>query len=127
MDIGKKNNDYCQGYEGLPKLCFQYQDMTGEIVKFNAWEGFFLDLLNEPTLSGVGWKGFTRDYHQCEGIWNDDEKHVTIEPEEYIADLEQYDNYQCDYPETKTMVKCLKEFLTDAAIQGKKVNAYIED
>ena len=68
----------------------------------HIWDGFFDDILREPTLDGKGWHGFTRDYHQCEGAFDDScSEAVITNLQEYIDDLKIYKDRQFDYEETK--------------------------
>lgn len=39
-----------------------------KIEAIHIWEGYFDDIFDSPSLDGKGWKGFTRDYHQLEGV-----------------------------------------------------------
>ena len=70
MGIGKTSDNYTfyEGYEGEPEiiLIIPNEDIL------HIWEGYFDDIYDTPSLDGNGWKGFTRDYHQMEGIFADD-------------------------------------------------------
>ena len=54
------------------------------------WEGYFTDFLEDPDLSGDGWIGFTKDYQQCEGVWNEEMESYALDLDEYLLDLGQY-------------------------------------
>lgn len=124
MVTGRNNNKYYRGYNGSTKVVFSY---SNENRTMEIWEGYFTDFLEDPDLSGEGWIGFTRDYQQCEGIWDEDVEHYVLDIDEYLLDLGQYKNEEYDYQETTGMIKDLISFLTEAKDAGIDVTVQIEE
>lgn len=124
MDTGKKNNKFYQGYEDSAKIVLTY---SNEKKTMEIWEGFFADMLDTSDLSGNGWKGFTRDYHECVGIWDEESDSCDLNVEEYLEDLNQYASSDFDYQETSEMVKELSLFLSEAQVNGVGVKAFLEE
>lgn len=87
----------------------------------------FTDFLEDPDLSGDGWAGFTRDYQQFEGIWDDAVEYCVLDLEEYLLDLSQYKDGKYDYQETADMIKNLMSFLREAQDIGADVTMQIEE
>lgn len=87
MDIGKLNikYDFTEGYEDEPYLVFNMKNSSEPTLKI--WEGLVADLLDNPDMSGNGWKGLTRDYHELKGIWADGNKEVEVDVTEYLNDF----------------------------------------
>ncbi len=113
MDIGKIDNyKFYEGYEGEPEVEFSTSDENMEIL--HIWDGFFDDIFREPSLNGKGWCGFTRDYHQCEGAFDDDGETVITDLQEYIEDLKNYKNRKFDYKETKDVYEHICAWLDEA-------------
>lgn len=79
---------------------------------------------NTPTLDGNGWKGFTRDYHQFEGVFSEDGGIVEIDPSEYLEDLMLYKEKSFEFEETTEVFNLIVSFLEEAIKQG--VNVKIE-
>lgn len=119
MDIGNLKNNYTY-YEG-------YED-EGKIVLFieadqaiHIWEGYFDDIYDTPTLDGNGWKGFTRDYHQFEGVFSEDGGITEIDPSEYLEDLMLYKEKSFEFEETTEVFNLMVSFLEEAIKQGVNV------
>ncbi|MBR1923917.1 MAG: hypothetical protein IJ839_01400 [Ruminobacter sp.] len=127
MDIGKLNikYDFTEGYEGEPYLVFKIKNSNELTLKI--WEGLVADMLENPDMSGSGWKGLTRDYHELKGIWTDGDKEVEINVSEYLADLLYYSNKSFDYEETLEMFESLHKYLNYAKEQGYSVIAKFVD
>ena len=89
------------------------------------WEGYFTDFLEDPDLSGDGWIGFTKDYQQCEGVWNEEMESYALDLDEYLLDLGQYKDGEYDYQETAGMIKDLISYLTEAKNIGVNVMAKV--
>lgn len=87
------------------------------------WEGYFDDIFAKPSLDGFGWKGFTRDIHQMEGIFNDDITSAKIDAQEYLEDLLTYTNKNFDYDESADALALLVEFLKFAIQNNYTVSA----
>lgn len=119
MDIGnlKNNYTYYEGYEGEGKivLCIEADQAI------HIWEGYFDDIYDTPTLDGNGWKGFTRDYHQFEGVFSEDGGITEIDPSEYLEDLMFYKEKTFEFEETTEVFNLIVSFLEEAIKQGVNV------
>ena len=111
MDIGNLRNNHCfyEGYEGEPEIILT----LAEAMEFNIhlWDGYFEDIFGEPVLDGNGWKGFTRDMHQMEGIFGDNETSIVIEASEYLADARTYRGKSFRYAESSAALALIIDFL----------------
>ena len=121
MDIGnlKNNYTYYEGYEDEGKivLCIEADQAI------HIWEGYFDDIYDTPTLDGNGWKGFTRDYHQFEGVFSEDGGITEIDPSEYLEDLMLYKEKIFEFEETTEVFNLMVSFLEEAIKQGVNVKA----
>ena len=119
MDIGnlKNNYTYYEGYEDEGKivLCIEADQAV------HIWEGYFDDIYDTPTLDGNGWKGFTRDYHQFEGVFSEDGGITEIDPSEYLEDLMLYKEKTFEFEETTEVFNLMVSFLEEAIKQGVNV------
>lgn len=119
MDIGnlKNNYTYYEGYEDEGKivLCIEADQAI------HIWEGYFDDIYDTPTLDGNGWKGFTRDYHQFEGVFSEDGGITEIDPSEYLEDLMLYKEKAFEFEETTEVFNLIVSFLEEAIKQGVNV------
>ena len=119
MDIGnlKNNYTYYEGYEDEGKivLCIEADQAI------HIWEGYFDDIYDTPTLDGNGWKGFTRDYHQFEGVFSEDGGITEIDPSEYLEDLLLYKEKSFEFEETTEVFNLMVSFLEEAIKQGVNV------
>ncbi len=119
MDIGnlKNNYTYYEGYEDEGKivLCIEADQAI------HIWEGYFDDIYDTPTLDGNGWKGFTRDYHQFEGVFSEDGGITEIDPSEYLEDLMLYKEKTFEFEETPEVFTLIVSFLEEAIKQGVNV------
>ena len=113
MDIGKVDNyKFYEGYEDEPEIILSVKN--NELETIHIWDGFFDDIFRKPTLDGNGWYGFTRDYHQCEGAFDDDGEAIITNLQEYIDDLKIYENRKFDYKDTKDVYNLLCAWLNEA-------------
>ena len=113
MDIGKIDNfKFYEGYEDEPEIEFSTNDSNIETL--HIWDGFFDDIFRKPNLDGKGWHGFTRDYHQCEGAFDDNGEAEITNIQEYIDDLKTYESRKFDYKETKEVYKLIYSWLNKA-------------
>ena len=121
MDIGnlKKNYTFYEGYEDEGKivLCIEADQAI------HIWEGYFDDIYDTPTLDGNGWKGFTRDYHQFEGVFSEDGGITEIDPSEYLEDLMLYKEKTFEFEETTEVFNLMVSFLEEAIKQGVNVKS----
>ena len=119
MDIGnlKNNYTYYEGYEDEGKivLCIEADQAI------HIWEGYLDDIYDTPTLDGNGWKGFTRDYHQFEGVFSEDGGITEIDPSEYLEDLMLYKEKSFEFEETTEVFNLMVSFLEEAIKQGVNV------
>lgn len=127
MDIGNLNIklNFIDGLEDEPYIWFKIQDSTSPYMMI--WEGYIEDLLKNPDLSGKGWIGLTRDYHEMKGIWDDDCKEINIDVSEFLNDLNNYNTEPFKFIETKEMFESLKKYLTYAKERGLGILAKLED
>lgn len=113
MGIGKIDNyKFYEGYGFEPEVELSTNIETMETL--HIWDGFFMDIFGEPSLDGKGWHGFTRDYNQCEGAFDDDGEAIITDLQEYIDDLKIYENRMFDYKETKEVYELICSWLIEA-------------
>ena len=113
MDIGKIDNyKFYKGYEDEPEI--EFSTSCENMETLHIWDGFFMDIFGEPSLDGKGWHGFTRDYNQCEGAFDDDGEAVISNLQEYIDDLKIYENRKFRFEETKEVYELICSWLTEA-------------
>lgn len=117
MDIGNLKSDYTyyNGYEGEGEIIIRLE-MEEEV---HIWEGYFEDIYDIPPLTGNGWKGFTRDYNQLEGIFSEEDIIMGINPEEYLGDLMLYKDKQFEFAETIDVFKLIKSLLEKSIKENK--------
>lgn len=101
MDIGmlKSNHEYYDGYEGDGEIIIRIKD--AEEYYLSLWDGYFEDIFSKPILSNNAWTGFTRDYQEGKGIFDDDDSYVIHNLNEYIMDMKNYEGKKFNYAETK--------------------------
>lgn len=73
-----------------------------------------MDIFGEPSLDGKGWHGFTRDYNQCEGAFDNKGEAVITNLQEYIDDLKIYENRKFEFEETKEVYELICAWLAEA-------------
>ncbi len=113
MGIGKIDNyKFYEGYGYEPEVELTTNIETMETL--HIWDGFFMDIFGEPSLDGKGWLGFTRDYNQCEGAFDDDGEAIITDLQEYIDDLKIYENRKFRFEETKEVYDLISAWLTEA-------------
>ena len=113
MGIGKIDNyKFYDGYGYEPEVELTTNIETMETL--HIWDGFFMDIFGEPSLDGKGWLGFTRDYNQCEGAFDDDGEAIITDLQEYIDDLKIYENRKFRFEETKEVYDLICSWLTEA-------------
>lgn len=116
MDIGNLKNNYTYYEdEGKIVLCIEADQAI------HIWEGYFDDIYDTPTLDGNGWKGFTRDYHQFEGVYSENGGSTEIDPSEYLEDLMFYKEKTFEFEETTEVFNLIVSFLEEAIKQGVNV------
>ena len=132
MDTGTLDirMNFIAGYDNEPYVIFKINvraDDSGEPQphepSLKIWEGLIADLLANPDMSGKGWKGLTRDYHELKGIWADDCEDIEIDAAQYLSDLAYYVNQSFSYEETAEMLESLIKYLSYAKEQGFEIMA----
>ena len=110
MDIGKiKNNHiYYDGYEGETEIVLSINESKD--LNMHVWEGYFDDIFGEPSLVGDGWRGFTRDIHQMERIFSNEEFNMIVDVSEYLEDLITYKDKTFRYEESAEVLNMLITF-----------------
>ena len=118
MDTGKiiDNYKFFEGFEGEPEIVIEAENTNMPIL--HIWDGYLDDILREPSLEGEGWHGFTRDYHQCEGVFGDDSETIITDISEYLDDLKMYKKRHFDYDETREVFDLLCSWLENALENG---------
>ena len=113
MGIGKTDNyRFYDGFEGEEEIMFSVNSESMETL--HIWDGYFSDIFGNPPLDGKGWHGFTRDYNQCEGAFDDYEETSITNLQEYIDDLKNYKNKEFRFEETKEVYELIYAWLIDA-------------
>jgi hypothetical protein len=116
----KKNNSaFYSDFEEETEIIFEIIDDSFPVL--HIWEGYFNDILANPDLSGNGWIGFTKDYHQFEGAFSEEENEALIDPALYIADLQTYTDKDFHFSETRDVFNAVLELLIHAQKHKKKV------
>jgi len=112
----KDNYKFYKGYEEEPEIRISTPDKKIEIL--HIWDGFFCDIFREPPLDGLGWHGFTRDFHQFEGVFSDDEFARITNLQEYLEDLKYYENKKFKYKQTREVYELLCSWFEDVIKKG---------
>ena len=112
MDIGslKNNYTYYNGYEDENEIILIIENVQA----LHIWEGYFDDIFDAPNIDGKGWKGFTKDYHQCEGVFSGSNEIYQIAPNEYLDDLLQYKGRTFEFEETMDVLNLMISLLEKA-------------
>lgn len=117
-NVTNDNYTFYEGYEEEPEII-----LSLEGTSFHIWDGYFEDIYDTPPLDGNGWRGFTKDYNQMEGIFSDDDTVVEIDPKEYLADLMLYKNKAFDFKETLRVFDLLVSLFEKAVKLNLKIKA----
>ena len=109
MDTGKlvNNTVFYEGFEDEPEV----ELFIAENSEFNIhiWVGYISDIYDTPIFDGNEWKGFTRDYQQEVGTY--EEQDIEIDVYEYYLDLMNYKDKKFRFEETKECYNLLRTFL----------------
>lgn len=119
MISGVENCTFHKGYEGEPEIILTLPNSE----PIHIWEGYFDDIYDTPSLDGNGWNGFTRDYHQMEGIFADNGTAAEVEPKEYLEVLMLYKNKTFDYEETAQVFDLIVALFEKAIEKGMSIKA----
>ena len=114
-----KQNKYYEGFEGEEQVTLRLE--TDPSCSIQIWIGYFDDILRNPDLSGNGWTGFTRDYHQTENAFAPSAGEASVEPAEYLTDLLQYEHQPFDAVETGQVLDLIIRFLKHAMHEKTRV------
>ncbi len=114
MATGERTDDYTYyaGFEDEPEIVLDASCAGMKVL--HIWDGYLDDILRNPSLDGKGWKGFTRDYHQCEGAFGQCGEGTITDIQEYLEDLRQYADRPFDYDETRSVYRLLCSWLESA-------------
>ena len=108
MGTGKDKDDYTfyNGYEGEPELV-----LFSDNGSLHIWDGYIGDIFGDPDLNNVGWTGFTRDYNEFAGPYDEDCVVCEIDAEEYLADAVNCRGREVDYEESEDALETIIEWL----------------
>lgn len=124
MVIGNlPNYQFYNGFEGEPEVIFYMGNQMSQSL--HVWDGYFADILANPDLSGKGWSGFTRDYHQCENAFSYNDEETVIDVDEYLTDLQQYIGCRFAYDDTAACLDLICSFLEEARDSGLPVTVTV--
>jgi hypothetical protein len=115
----EKNDTFYRGFEDEAEIILEI--INDNFPSLHIWEGYFSDLFSDPDLSQNGWIGFTKEYHQFEGAFSEEEQEALIDPDLYIADLQTYTDKDFHFSETRDVFNAVLELLTQAQKENKKV------
>ena len=121
MDTKKfvNNSTFYDGFEIFYEPEIELFIAENPELNIHIWDGYFSDIFDTPEFNGNEWKGFTRDYQQEVGTY--EEKNVTIDIEEYLLDLMNYKNKHFRFEKTQECYKLLCDFLKYAKNNNKTV------
>ena len=126
-DIGKlKGNDkFCDIYEGNDVILKIKENPT---INIRIGESFFYEVFRKPPLHGLGWCGFTRDYHEMKGAFNSGEEGISeiVNPKEYLEDIMQYKDKDFMCEETSEVFELITDFLRYAIETKQTVIVKVE-
>ena len=119
MDTGKliSNTTFYDGFEDEPEI--ELFITENPELNIHIWIGYISDIYDTPIFDGTEWRGFTRDYQQEVGTY--EEKNVVIDADEYLIDLLNYKNKQFRFDETGECFNLLYAFLEYAKANNKTV------
>jgi len=111
MAIGKQNKDnrFYKGYEGEEEVIF----LAGERT-LHIWEGYFGDIFGNPIEKEEGWSGFTKDYNEFSGPFEDGCIEYLLNIPEYLADAKEYVGRKFDFGESAQVLDAIILFLVEA-------------
>jgi len=112
------NTKYYDGFEFDNRIKLTAIGTTLPIL--HIWDGYFCFIFNDFPNDGTNWCGFTRDYQQCEGIFDSGEDQIITELQEYIDDLQKYNRVSFKNERTRGAYELLLEWFITAKEQGCK-------
>ncbi len=126
-DIGKlkDNRKFCDE-DGMDDIILKIkEDPTTNIY---IGEIYFYDIFRKPPLHGLGWRGFTRDYHEMKGAfdsWGEGISEI-VNPKEYLEDIMQYKDKDFMCEETSEVFELIADFLRYAIETKQTVIVKVE-
>ena len=120
MDISifKNNRTYCAMWPE-PDVILSIK----ENPEFNLyiWDGYFVKIFGNPIFGNENWVGFTRDYQEITGGWEEASEIENID--EYIWDMLRYKDREYDvlWEDTPEVFNLIIDFLTYAKETGQTV------
>lgn len=117
----RNNYTFYDGYEGEPEIVLMMPEAEEYII--HLWDGYFGDIFGDPVIDGNGWRGFTRDMNQLEGIFSVESIRVNIKLPEYLEDMLSYRNKTFLYKETSDALELMIDFLQYAIAHNYTVTA----
>ena len=120
MDTGKTlhNTKYYDGFEFDDQIILTARDTRLPIL--HIWDGYFTFIFDEPVFYEEDWHGFTRDYHQCEGVFDDGEDQIITDLQEYIDDLLYYKDNEFNNERTRGAYELILNWFIAAKESGCK-------
>ena len=118
MDIRrlKNNREFCAWWPE-PDIILSLK----ESPEYNLyiWEGYIGEIFEDPIFTDKNWVGFTRDYHEGVGAWEDVTEIENVD--EYIWDMLRYKDRKFDWEETPEVFNLIVDFLAYAKQTGQTV------
>ena len=117
---------YDEWYYGENEICFYA--IGADLPILHIWDGYFYDIFRNAPLHGLGWRGFTRDYQQCEGPFDIgvEDWYTIPNLDEYIEDLLRYQHFTFECEDTRKAYNALVDWLGAAKKSGCKEVIYLE-
>ena len=111
MVTGKqtKDNTLYKGYEGEAEVIFAAGGRT-----LHIWEGYFGDIFGNPIQKDKGWCGFTKDYNEFIGPFEDECIEYVLNIPEYLDDAKAYVGRKFDFEESSKDLDSMILFLEEA-------------
>ncbi len=117
MEPFKNNTTFYDGLEDEPEIKLKIAEVPGLII--HIWDGYFCDILGNPSFCEDGWKGFTKDYQEGVRSYGNEETRINVS--EYLSDLETYRNNTFELAETENCLELICDFLKYAKEQDYTV------
>lgn len=106
------NTMFYDGFDGEPEIVLTLVENPEE--QLHIWEGYFDDIFAQQRFSSEGWRGFTKDYHQLEGVWDVSKQTCLVQPDDYLLDAQDYTQETFTFEESKTVLLLIIAFLSRA-------------
>ena len=120
IDLLHNNHAYYDGFEREEEIEIVLANDPSLNIHF--WVGYIDDILQKPDLTGNGWTGFTRDYHQLERVFsNDPDPDYRYDPQEYLLDIMQYKDAAFNNEESFHVLRLIVQLLEYAISTGSQI------